>query len=93
MGLSTNPVVAPGPILNRAALDHSWPVPKKTEAPRPLRPAQSQSRRPGRESEMTPRPRSERAQIAPTFAFFAPVRSSYLTGQVLHPNGGEIING
>lgn len=32
-------------------------------------------------------------EIAPSFVFLASEDSSYMTGQVLHPNGGEIING
>lgn len=32
-------------------------------------------------------------EIAPSYVFLASQDSSYMTGQVLHPNGGEIING
>jgi NAD(P)-dependent dehydrogenase (short-subunit alcohol dehydrogenase family) len=32
-------------------------------------------------------------EIAPCFVFLASKESSYMTGQVLHPNGGEIVNG
>ena len=32
-------------------------------------------------------------EVAPAFLFLASDDSSYFTGQVLHPNGGEIING
>ena len=32
-------------------------------------------------------------EVAPCFVFLASSDSSYMTGQVLHPNGGEIING
>jgi NAD(P)-dependent dehydrogenase (short-subunit alcohol dehydrogenase family) len=35
----------------------------------------------------------EPAEVAPCFVFLASSDSSYMTGQVLHPNGGEIING
>src|SRR5688572_24906821 len=35
----------------------------------------------------------EPAEVAPCFVFLACDDSSYTTGQVLHPNGGEIING
>jgi NAD(P)-dependent dehydrogenase (short-subunit alcohol dehydrogenase family) len=35
----------------------------------------------------------EPVEIAPCFLFLACEDSSYMTGQVLHPNGGEIING
>lgn len=31
-------------------------------------------------------------EIAPSFVFLASPDSSYMTGQILHPNGGEIIN-
>lgn len=33
------------------------------------------------------------AEVAPAFIFLACEDSSYMTGQVLHPNGGEIIGG
>lgn len=33
------------------------------------------------------------AEVAPCFLFLATEDSSYLTGQILHPNGGEIVNG
>ncbi|HZW03195.1 MAG TPA: SDR family oxidoreductase [Anaerolineaceae bacterium] len=32
-------------------------------------------------------------EVAPSYVFLAANDSSYMTGQVLHPNGGEIING
>lgn len=32
-------------------------------------------------------------EVAPSFLFLACEDSSYISGQVLHPNGGEIING
>jgi NAD(P)-dependent dehydrogenase (short-subunit alcohol dehydrogenase family) len=35
----------------------------------------------------------EPAEIAPCYLFLATTDSSYMTGQVLHPNGGEIVNG
>ena len=35
----------------------------------------------------------EPMEVAPCYVFLASVDSSYMTGQVLHPNGGEIING
>lgn len=31
--------------------------------------------------------------VAPCFVFLASDDSSYMSGQVLHPNGGEIVNG
>jgi NAD(P)-dependent dehydrogenase (short-subunit alcohol dehydrogenase family) len=35
----------------------------------------------------------EPAEVAPCYLFLASGDSSYMTGQILHPNGGEIING
>ena len=35
----------------------------------------------------------EPAEVAPCYVFLASEDSSYMTGQVLHPNGGRIVNG
>jgi NAD(P)-dependent dehydrogenase (short-subunit alcohol dehydrogenase family) len=35
----------------------------------------------------------EPMEVAPSFVFLASNDSSYMTGQVLHPNGGEVVNG
>src|SRR5688572_11079904 len=35
----------------------------------------------------------EPAEVAPSYLFLACGDSSYMTGQFLHPNGGEIVNG
>lgn len=32
-------------------------------------------------------------EVAPSYVFLASEDSSYMTGQVLHPNGGEMVNG
>src|SRR5207248_5092673 len=32
-------------------------------------------------------------EIAPSFVFLASDDSSYMTGQILHPNGGTVVNG
>ena len=32
-------------------------------------------------------------EVAPSFLFLTSDDKAYMTGQVLHPNGGEIING
>jgi NAD(P)-dependent dehydrogenase (short-subunit alcohol dehydrogenase family) len=32
-------------------------------------------------------------EVAPSYVFLAARDSSYMTGQIIHPNGGEIING
>jgi NAD(P)-dependent dehydrogenase (short-subunit alcohol dehydrogenase family) len=34
----------------------------------------------------------EPAEVAPCYVFLASADSSYMTGQVLHPNGGEVVN-
>jgi NAD(P)-dependent dehydrogenase (short-subunit alcohol dehydrogenase family) len=35
----------------------------------------------------------EPAEVAPSYLFLASDDSSYMSGQILHPNGGEIVNG
>ena len=35
----------------------------------------------------------EPSEVAPCYVFLASADASYMSGQVLHPNGGEIING
>lgn len=35
----------------------------------------------------------EPMEVAPCYVFLASSDSSYMTGQVLHPNGGEVVNG
>jgi NAD(P)-dependent dehydrogenase (short-subunit alcohol dehydrogenase family) len=35
----------------------------------------------------------EPAEVAPSYLFLACADSAYMTGQFLHPNGGEIVNG
>lgn len=32
-------------------------------------------------------------ELAPSYVYLASADSSYVTGQILHVNGGEIING
>jgi NAD(P)-dependent dehydrogenase (short-subunit alcohol dehydrogenase family) len=32
-------------------------------------------------------------EVAPCYVFLASADSSYLSGQVLHPNGGQVVNG
>lgn len=44
-------------------------------------------------SDVPMRRAGEPAEVAPCFVFLASDDSSYMTGQVLHPNGGEVING
>jgi NAD(P)-dependent dehydrogenase (short-subunit alcohol dehydrogenase family) len=33
------------------------------------------------------------AEVAPSYVFLASTDASYISGQILHPNGGEIVNG
>jgi NAD(P)-dependent dehydrogenase (short-subunit alcohol dehydrogenase family) len=35
----------------------------------------------------------EPSEVAPSYLFLACDDSAYITGQFVHPNGGEIING
>lgn len=35
----------------------------------------------------------EPMEVAPCYVFLAASDSSYMTGQILHPNGGEVVNG
>jgi NAD(P)-dependent dehydrogenase (short-subunit alcohol dehydrogenase family) len=35
----------------------------------------------------------EPEEVAPSYVFLACEDTSYMTGQVLHPNGGTIVNG
>jgi len=35
----------------------------------------------------------EPMEVAPCYVFLASTDSSYMTGQILHPNGGEVVNG
>lgn len=35
----------------------------------------------------------EPSEVAPSYLFLASSDASYITGQVLHPNGGEVVNG
>jgi NAD(P)-dependent dehydrogenase (short-subunit alcohol dehydrogenase family) len=34
----------------------------------------------------------EPSEVAPCYVFLASSDASYMTGQVLHPNGGEVVN-
>jgi NAD(P)-dependent dehydrogenase (short-subunit alcohol dehydrogenase family) len=37
--------------------------------------------------------RGQPDEVAPSFIFLASPDSSYISGQVLHPNGGTVVNG
>ena len=37
--------------------------------------------------------RGEPDEVAPSYIFLASGDASYISGQVLHPNGGTVING
>ena len=32
-------------------------------------------------------------EVAPSYVFLASDDASYMAGQILHPNGGEVVNG
>jgi len=60
----------------------------------PLIPATFKPKRTSQHGSEVPMARAgEPVEIAPSYLFLACDDSSYMTGQFLHPNGGEIING
>lgn len=60
----------------------------------PLIPSSFKSRKAAQHGSDVPLQRAgEPVEIAPSYLFLACSDSSYMTGQFLHPNGGEIING
>lgn len=60
----------------------------------PLIPATFKAKKVAQHGSDTPLQRpGEPVEIAPSYLFLACDDSSYMTGQFLHPNGGEIING
>jgi NAD(P)-dependent dehydrogenase (short-subunit alcohol dehydrogenase family) len=43
---------------------------------------------------MTPQPEAAQpSEMAPSYVFLASSDASYITGQVIHPNGGTVVNG
>jgi NAD(P)-dependent dehydrogenase (short-subunit alcohol dehydrogenase family) len=60
----------------------------------PLIPASFDGKRVAQHGSDVPMKRAgEPAEVAPSYLFLACEDSSYITGQFLHPNGGEVING
>jgi len=60
----------------------------------PLIPASFPARRSAEFGSDVPMGRAgEPEEVAPSYVFLAADDSSYMTGQILHPNGGEIVNG
>jgi NAD(P)-dependent dehydrogenase (short-subunit alcohol dehydrogenase family) len=60
----------------------------------PLIPASFEPKKVAEFGSDTPMGRAgEPMEVAPCYVFLASTDSSYISGQVLHPNGGEIING
>lgn len=60
----------------------------------PLIPATFKPKKVAKHGSDVPMERSgEPAEVAPSFLFLASEDGAYFTGQVLHPNGGEIVNG
>ncbi|MFC4638260.1 SDR family oxidoreductase [Deinococcus hohokamensis] len=60
----------------------------------PLIPSTFNAERVGEHGQDTPLKRpGQPAEVAPSYVFLASDDSSYISGQVLHPNGGEVVNG
>lgn len=60
----------------------------------PLIPASFKANRVSKHGSQVPMERAgEPAEVAPAYLFLASEDASYITGQFIHPNGGEIING
>lgn len=60
----------------------------------PLIPATFDAKRVGEHGQNAPLGRpGQPAEVAPSFVFLASDDSSYISGQVLHPNGGDVVNG
>jgi NAD(P)-dependent dehydrogenase (short-subunit alcohol dehydrogenase family) len=60
----------------------------------PLIPASYPAEKTGHHGEAVPMKRpGQPDEIAPSYIFLASSDASYMTGQVLHPNGGSVING
>lgn len=59
----------------------------------PLIPSTFEEQEVGKFGQRVPMERpGEPSEVAPAYVFLACADSSYMTGQVLHPNGGEIVN-
>ncbi|MDX2137551.1 MAG: SDR family oxidoreductase [Chloroflexota bacterium] len=60
----------------------------------PLIPASFQPERVAAHGENAPMQRvGQPEEVAPCYVFLASRDSSYMSGQILHPNGGEVVNG
>ena len=60
----------------------------------PLIPSTFDRERVAEHGQKTPLKRpGQPAEVAPSYVFLASDDSSYITGQVLHPNGGDVVNG
>jgi NAD(P)-dependent dehydrogenase (short-subunit alcohol dehydrogenase family) len=60
----------------------------------PLIPASFKAKEVAEFGSNTPMKRAgETREVAPCYVFLASEDASYMSGQILHPNGGEIING
>lgn len=60
----------------------------------PLIPASFDEEKTSKHGEQTPMKRpGQPVEVAPSYLFLATDETSYMSGQVLHPNGGNIVNG
>jgi len=59
----------------------------------PLIPPPSQKTRSWTFDKQVPMGRPGQPEIAPSYVFLASDDASYMAGQILHPNGGAVVNG
>jgi NAD(P)-dependent dehydrogenase (short-subunit alcohol dehydrogenase family) len=60
----------------------------------PLIPATFDEKKTEKHGEKTPMKRpGQPVEVAPAYLFLATTDSSYMSGQILHPNGGTVVNG
>jgi NAD(P)-dependent dehydrogenase (short-subunit alcohol dehydrogenase family) len=60
----------------------------------PLIPASYPAEKTAKHGEAVPMQRpGQPDEVAPCYIFLASADASYMTGQVLHPNGGSVVNG
>jgi NAD(P)-dependent dehydrogenase (short-subunit alcohol dehydrogenase family) len=82
--------------LSQAVLDRDIRVNAVAPGPiwTPLIPASFEAEKVGKHGQSAPMERAgEPNEVAPCYVFLASDDGSYMSGQVLHPNGGTVVNG